>query len=577
MSPAQLDERERRAFLDWRRSLVRLEENDKLVVTPFEKNLDIWRQLWRVLERSDLVVTVVDSRNPLFYHCPDMEAYVRELSPEKRTMLLLNKADLLTLDIRRRWADYLKRVGLPFIFWSAKAATDGHIVTSENHQGGDISDEVEEDEEEGDESTKIFSREELLRRLEAEAAAAAVPCLIAGAEAGSRDGQGAAATARAPRRGPVVVGFVGYPNVGKSSTINALVGQKKTGVTSTPGKTKHFQTLVVSPTLTLCDCPGLVFPSFTSSRSEMVACGVLPIDRLTDQTGPVEILCQQIPRTTLETTYGLQLPVPAMHENPDRAPTAAELLKAYARSRGYVSSSGLPDETRASRQLLKDYTAGKLLFCHLPPDSEVQPGHPPYPATVDARPSSLTAAERRGDSGSSESEWVEEAEESEDDEDEEVWEEDEEVEEEERRASNATSFGMISKTGGADGQGKACAHGVAEQESSLGSDQGTGPSSSGAGGNQEGASLPVIVDMTLAAMRKEVESRLVRGKAEHKMHKKGPRRKDRSWRVARGGLDKDDYTDAFRAVQRPASHGAALKASVLPHQHSFLSGEAGGY
>ncbi|BAS95520.1 Os05g0580800 [Oryza sativa Japonica Group] len=33
----------------------KLEENDKLVLTPFEKNVDIWRQLWRVLERSDLV------------------------------------------------------------------------------------------------------------------------------------------------------------------------------------------------------------------------------------------------------------------------------------------------------------------------------------------------------------------------------------------------------------------------------------------------------------------------------------------------------------------------------------------
>lgn len=33
----------------------RLEENENLVLTPFEKNLLIWRQLWRVLERSDLV------------------------------------------------------------------------------------------------------------------------------------------------------------------------------------------------------------------------------------------------------------------------------------------------------------------------------------------------------------------------------------------------------------------------------------------------------------------------------------------------------------------------------------------
>ena len=55
MSVEELDDNERQAFLVWRRSLARLEENDNLVLTPFEKNLDIWRQLWRVVERSDLV------------------------------------------------------------------------------------------------------------------------------------------------------------------------------------------------------------------------------------------------------------------------------------------------------------------------------------------------------------------------------------------------------------------------------------------------------------------------------------------------------------------------------------------
>jgi len=43
------------------------------------------------------------------------------------------------------------------------------------------------------------------------------------------------------RRVRTVVGFVGYPNVGKSSTINVLCGQKRVAVAATPGKTKHFQ------------------------------------------------------------------------------------------------------------------------------------------------------------------------------------------------------------------------------------------------------------------------------------------------------------------------------------------------
>ena len=41
------------------------------------------------------------------------------------------------------------------------------------------------------------------------------------------------------------IGLVGYPNVGKSSTVNVLVAEKKTCVSATPGKTKHFQTLRV--------------------------------------------------------------------------------------------------------------------------------------------------------------------------------------------------------------------------------------------------------------------------------------------------------------------------------------------
>ena len=38
--------------------MPRLEEDEKLVLTPFEKNIEVWRQLWRVLERSDIVVQV---------------------------------------------------------------------------------------------------------------------------------------------------------------------------------------------------------------------------------------------------------------------------------------------------------------------------------------------------------------------------------------------------------------------------------------------------------------------------------------------------------------------------------------
>ena len=44
----------------------RVEEQDH-VMTPFEKNLEVWRQLWRVVERSKVVVQIVDARNPLLF------------------------------------------------------------------------------------------------------------------------------------------------------------------------------------------------------------------------------------------------------------------------------------------------------------------------------------------------------------------------------------------------------------------------------------------------------------------------------------------------------------------------------
>ncbi|XP_059314951.1 GTPase LSG1-2 isoform X2 [Lycium ferocissimum] len=350
MSVEELDANERQSFLAWRRNLARLEENEKLVLTPFEKNLDIWRQLWRVVERSDLLVMVVDARDPLFYRCPDLEAYALEVDQHKKTMLLVNKADLLPISIRKKWAEYFHKQGILFLFWSAKAASaalsSSQVPTSSQ--------------EAGDADTKILGREELLARLQS----AAEEIVLTRNRSASHADENLAADVQSRS---VMVGFVGYPNVGKSSTINALVGEKRAGVTSTPGKTKHFQTLVISPKLTLCDCPGLVFPSFTSSRYEMIACGVLPIDRITEHREAVQVVANRVPRKIIEEVYNISLPKPKPYEPQSRPPTAAELLRSYCASRGYVASSGLPDETRATRQMLKDYVDGKLPHFELPP------------------------------------------------------------------------------------------------------------------------------------------------------------------------------------------------------------------
>ncbi|CAJ0947939.1 unnamed protein product [Ranitomeya imitator] len=104
-----LKQSERENFLEWRRQLAKLEEEKKLILTPFERNLDFWRQLWRVLERSDIVVQIVDGRNPLLFRCQDLERYVKEVNPHKENIILINKADLLTEYQRQAWAAHFEK------------------------------------------------------------------------------------------------------------------------------------------------------------------------------------------------------------------------------------------------------------------------------------------------------------------------------------------------------------------------------------------------------------------------------------------------------------------------------------
>ena len=156
LSAEQLREAENKNFLDWRRTLAATQEETDCVVTPYEKNLEFWRQLWRVIERSDLVVQIVDCRHPLMFRSPDLEKYVKEVSPLKQNLLLVNKADYLTLQQRKIWAEYFNRENIKFAFFSA-------ITEDEATDGGES--EQEEDEEKEEEEDEM---EEYEKKVEAE-------------------------------------------------------------------------------------------------------------------------------------------------------------------------------------------------------------------------------------------------------------------------------------------------------------------------------------------------------------------------------------------------------------------------
>ena len=79
MEAHEIQQNENMAFLEWRRDLALVEENNvKLAITPFEKNIEVWKQLWRVIEKSHILLQIVDARNPYFFYSEDLEKYIRE-------------------------------------------------------------------------------------------------------------------------------------------------------------------------------------------------------------------------------------------------------------------------------------------------------------------------------------------------------------------------------------------------------------------------------------------------------------------------------------------------------------------
>lgn len=209
------------------------------------------------------MVQIVDARNPLLFRCEDLETYVKEVSPDKLNLILINKADFLTEEQRLVWAEYFTSINVKVVFFSATLAaqtgetetdkTDGESVSLNKGLSEEIS-KSEEEEEEGEEkfaqhsqlghvdaprrhnkmltdfkTADVRSTEEFLnsaKLLTREELVAVFRSLHVGVKVTA---------------GVTTVGMVGYPNVGKSSTINTLLTYKKVSVSSTPGKTKHFQ------------------------------------------------------------------------------------------------------------------------------------------------------------------------------------------------------------------------------------------------------------------------------------------------------------------------------------------------
>ncbi|KAI5644112.1 50S ribosome-binding GTPase domain-containing protein [Phthorimaea operculella] len=426
--------REREAFLEWRRHLNELQAKLGAALTPYERNLELWKQLWRTLEKSDVVLLLLDARNPLLFRCADLEKYAAE--QKCKVILLLNKADLTTEYQRKSWAEYFNKEKVPIIFFSAaKESTKQRKISeqSEKSSNKDIPEENESDLEsessnsdedsgieqealkETEEDIELFKRqlaglndavsttsntiesiqqkldkvlknfrlgkpiepleneesntEEIQERI-SESSTENKPEVNNSHEIFDRDQlvavlkQQLIVNKKNPPR--LTVGMIGYPNVGKSSSVNVIMQTKKVSVSSMPGHTRHIQSLILDEDIELLDCPGLVLPAYAVAP-DLLLTAVLPIDQMRAHDGAMARLCQLVSKHVFEQKYGLLMP----QDQGDL--DYKQVLTAHAFNRGFMTAAGQPDQSRSARLLLKDAASGRLQWEQLPPGCEPAP------------------------------------------------------------------------------------------------------------------------------------------------------------------------------------------------------------
>ncbi|KAF8078905.1 hypothetical protein FPV67DRAFT_84130 [Lyophyllum atratum] len=379
--------------------------------TYFERNLEVWRQLWRVTEISQILLVLLDSRCPLLHFPPSLSAYLSD----RKVILVLTKVDISGPERAAAWMGYFQRqyprlrvvqvesyaVKEEGVSHQGRAHYEPHLPQSFRERLVATIREVHAEMLEVPE--KVKNNPNWLKSWQPPvkkdidwngvltAGGSKVGSVVGGAALPRPQGTGGedSSTETQGEKEPefLTVGLIGQPNVGKSSLLNALFGTSKVRASKTPGKTKHFQTLFWTPDVRLVDCPGLVMPNFVPMEMQ-VLCGILPISRVSAIPSCTHYASERIP---LERVYKLAHPSLSSPAAPDKRTwrdgmkpdsaeeekqvvwTAMDILTSYANMKKWVTAkAGRPDIHRAGNAILRSLAEGRVGWAFWPPGTEVE-------------------------------------------------------------------------------------------------------------------------------------------------------------------------------------------------------------
>lgn len=271
--------------------------------TMFEKGQSkrIWGELYKVIDSSDVVVQVLDGRDPQGTRCRHLERHLKEHCKHKHMILLLNKCDLIPAWATKGWLRVLSKEYPTLAF---------HASINKSFGKG-----------------SLLSVLRQFARLKSDKQA-------------------------------ISVGFVGYPNVGKSSVINTLRTKNVCKVAPIPGETKVWQYITLTKRIFLIDCPGVVYQN-SDTETDIVLKGVVRVTNLADASEHIGEVLKRVKREHLQRAYKIK----DWEDDND-------FLVQLCKSSGKLLKGGEPDLTTAAKMVLHDWQRGKIPFFVPPPQQE---------------------------------------------------------------------------------------------------------------------------------------------------------------------------------------------------------------
>jgi nuclear GTP-binding protein len=305
----------------------------------------VWGELYKVIDSSDVVVQVIDARDPMGTRCRHVEEFLRKEKPHKHLILVMNKVDLVPTWATRKWLKVLS-AELPTIAF--------HASIQHSFGKGSLINVLRQ-----------FSRIHKDRK-------------------------------------QISVGFIGYPNVGKSSVVNTLRKKKVCKTAPIAGETKVWQYVTLVDNIFLIDCPGVVYPQ-GDTETQIILKGVVRVENVKDPENHIQgvldrVKPEHLRRHYLSGTKQIKLknalekrsiisglndedeePEKEIKQEDDVDTTSSmgwkspeEFITEVAFSCGRLLKGGEPDVNTVAKMILSDFQRGKLPYFVPPPAEEVK-------------------------------------------------------------------------------------------------------------------------------------------------------------------------------------------------------------